>query len=437
MFLLGSVAEFRKRRKARLDAIAVYDYRERRDQRWIARMDAEEEENSNDGGGGGHGNTKIPFGLCLREGIKVDPNWTPKDAWDALAGKGYSAGEVYKSLKETGKVGGKTKVKKPPTEIKESHFPSPMVSGAYKKNTMEFAKFINEHCDDGDVTEFFSASTMKGAKVPPVVSCKRTTDIGSAGVSTTYYTSSGKIIESKIKIPQFSGIKDEEKKASAMRTFAHEWTHYVDLCARSNDRYGHYSDDNDGLHKVIDADDGSVGEEARREFTKFNEKFDALRNEAKKARINATFEVAEKMFGGRPSWLREDGSASYAGMLTGGVSYSQIKAYEKAVKKARKDVDIDYNDRKRAFMNGVSSLQGLYDSLNAGKLRANGTVKYGHPESYFKSDPKNKAIEMFADYVALKATNPKLLEIFERDKPQIAEKLNEQLVEITKRMRGD
>ena len=62
--------------------------------------DADDEDNN----GGSHGNTKIPFGLCQREGIAIDPKWAPKDAWNALEGKGYSAGEVYKELKETGKV---------------------------------------------------------------------------------------------------------------------------------------------------------------------------------------------------------------------------------------------------------------------------------------------------------------------------------------------
>ena len=51
---------------------------------------------------GGHGNTSIPFGLCEREGIPVDPGWTPRDAWDALAKKGYSPASVYEHLKKTG-----------------------------------------------------------------------------------------------------------------------------------------------------------------------------------------------------------------------------------------------------------------------------------------------------------------------------------------------
>lgn len=57
---------------------------------------------------GGHGNTKLPFGLCQREGIEIQKGWTPEDAWKALEGKGYSAGETYQEIKKTGKVAPKT-----------------------------------------------------------------------------------------------------------------------------------------------------------------------------------------------------------------------------------------------------------------------------------------------------------------------------------------
>lgn len=112
-----AIKRFRQRRSARLgfDTIKHYDsvkeYRKRRAERLAARMDAEGDEDSAPApkkGGGGHGNTKLPFGLCQREGIEIRPGWTPQDAWKALEGKGYSAGEAYKELKETGKVSKKT-----------------------------------------------------------------------------------------------------------------------------------------------------------------------------------------------------------------------------------------------------------------------------------------------------------------------------------------
>lgn len=107
-----AIRRYKQRRDARLGFRtsqhydSVDEYRRRRAERLGIRLDADDDENTGRTGrrGGGHGNTKIPFGLCQREGIEVKPGWTPQDAWNALEGKGYSAGESYKELKETGKV---------------------------------------------------------------------------------------------------------------------------------------------------------------------------------------------------------------------------------------------------------------------------------------------------------------------------------------------
>lgn len=87
-----AVRRYKKRRQARLDARKI-------------RLDDDNENMTGPKRGGGHGNTKIPFGLCQREGIEIQPGWTPKDAWEALEDKGYNPGEVYKNLKATGKAG--------------------------------------------------------------------------------------------------------------------------------------------------------------------------------------------------------------------------------------------------------------------------------------------------------------------------------------------
>lgn len=84
------VKAYRRRRKMRLDA------------RGYRSDDEPEEEGGRDAGG--HGNTKLPFGLCQREGIEVQKGWTPHDAWEALAGRGYNAKEVYEEIRKTGKV---------------------------------------------------------------------------------------------------------------------------------------------------------------------------------------------------------------------------------------------------------------------------------------------------------------------------------------------
>ena len=115
------IEEFKIRRAKRLDAkkedneeghwVTTKNNHEVHNKKWNgtiidkSRVDDDDDDDGNGGSGGSHGNTKIPFGLCQREGIEIGENWTPKDAWNALEGKGYSAGSVYKNLRETGKAG--------------------------------------------------------------------------------------------------------------------------------------------------------------------------------------------------------------------------------------------------------------------------------------------------------------------------------------------
>lgn len=85
----------------RVDRAAIERYKKRREKRLNARCDDD----------GAHGNTRIPFGLCQREGIKIDPSWTPKDAWDALKKKGYSASATYRRMHDEEEIRRERKVK--------------------------------------------------------------------------------------------------------------------------------------------------------------------------------------------------------------------------------------------------------------------------------------------------------------------------------------
>ena len=95
---------------------AVESYKARREARLSSRFDADDD---GEEAGGAHGNTKIPFGLCQREGISIKKGWTPQDAWNALEKKGYKPGDVYKELKETGHVARREPEKKKPAGIVE------------------------------------------------------------------------------------------------------------------------------------------------------------------------------------------------------------------------------------------------------------------------------------------------------------------------------
>ena len=78
----------------------VNRFKKRREERLSRRVEMDDE----DEGEGSHGNTRIPFGLCLREGIRVDPGWGPREAWEALEKKGYSASGVYRDMSELSKL---------------------------------------------------------------------------------------------------------------------------------------------------------------------------------------------------------------------------------------------------------------------------------------------------------------------------------------------
>jgi len=108
---MGAVEEYRERREARLAEkckARIDAYKARRDERLKGRLpveyrsDAPEGNNNQEesGGGGGHGNTRLPFGLCMRYGIAIEPGWGPSDAWAALKGKGITASGAYGKLGE-------------------------------------------------------------------------------------------------------------------------------------------------------------------------------------------------------------------------------------------------------------------------------------------------------------------------------------------------
>ena len=109
-----SVQDYRRRRAERLAerGIKIGEYRRSQGSVKVKKKDPligiyradddGDEENNNQGGGSGgsHGNTRLPFGLCKRFGIEISESWGPREAWDALAGKGITADGAYKRLKK-------------------------------------------------------------------------------------------------------------------------------------------------------------------------------------------------------------------------------------------------------------------------------------------------------------------------------------------------
>lgn len=428
----NSVYEYKTRRKARLDKRIIEAFKARRDARLKGRMDADEEETNNKNASGGHGNTKIPFGLCQREGIQIDPKWSPSDAWDALAGKGYSAGEVYKELKATGKT--PKKAKKEKTKLAESHFPADLLGKTYKRNTLEFAEYINEHCDDPDISEFLSLATAPGAKQFPKMKVKRSMD-GEGCFVRPNWSYDGTPSEYELVVPQLSKAKKPEQKAQAVRSFAHEYTHFLDDMARDKDNKSpKYSGTNEELKKAIDNNKwDEYGEEVDRVFKQYDVGYKKIVSDYRVKSRELPLKIAGEMFGERPAWLTETGSKIYNTEYWS--DYENVEKFEKAVKAAKKEMAEDFARSRRSFMDGATCLEGIYDSISGGRMRAAGKVHYGHSLAYYKDKPHNRSVELLADYVALRATKPEYADIFRRDKPEIASALDNVLAEMVKRLR--
>ena len=114
-----AVTLYRKRREERLAArgikIKKKQYRKGKDGKRLTEPerkaayhnddDGEESQQNNGSEGGSHGNTRLPFGLCLKYGIEIGAGWTPHDAWEALAGKGITPDGIYRKLKAGEELG--------------------------------------------------------------------------------------------------------------------------------------------------------------------------------------------------------------------------------------------------------------------------------------------------------------------------------------------
>lgn len=408
------------------DTKAIAAYKKRRIQRLRARFDADEDENGNSSSRGGHGNTKIPFGLCQREGIKVDPNWTPKDAWNALEGKGYSASETYKSLKATGKVSGGTSAKMKKQRMQAHGLPSAMRQGAgLKKFTafnMEFQKMeMEEHISDfvanmgtvmaggfGPVRDFGLAKTKPG---------------GGDQLKVWQSAYTGEVVKARLSIPDLNKVPEEYREAEA-RVFAHELVHYMNLCQRTYSKSGDYTDgDKDLTEAVRNARKKGVGTKVQAFLEENSQKWRQVKGEYLSESKRLYKELNEK-------WMKRSEELGERGKLPP-AEYKQYKKEKNALEAQRKE---EYEWIKDSFGNGAAALSNMYDALTFGRLQDSGTAWYGHGTSYFKGSENRVKNEMLSIYVELHmCKDKKCLNMFRADQPELAKALDGTVKEMLRR----
>ena len=115
-------------------------------------------------------------------------------------------------------------------------------------------------------------------------------------------------------------------------------------------------------------------------------------------------------------------------------NYSKYENKEITFEKYRRNankIDKELNkkvDIERRNLN-IVGLEDIYDALSGGKYRDNNIVFYGHGKRYY-SDKDAKTLEIFANYVSLSITNPKLVKLLKDDKPELVNALESMVKKI-------
>ena len=107
--------------------------------------------------------------------------------------------------------------------------------------------------------------------------------------------------------------------------------------------------------------------------------------------------------------------------------------WKKLDRKAVKDADDSIERRWREIEDGNTALQDIYSALSGGRTNYNGLLTLGHSERYFR-DPKLQIDEIIAEYAVLALTNKELLDMFRRDKPELADELERHYANTLKEM---
>lgn len=394
------------------NAKAIKAYRKRRIQRLRARYDVDEEENSG-GGKGGHGNTRIPFGLCQREGITVDPKWTPKDAWNALEGKGYSAKESYEKLRTTGTVPGKTGGAKTKRQhVNREHLIPSMMKGGGKSKLnafdAEFSKMdVEEHVSD--LLSNMGTALMSSGGCPSDVKFTTSGASSSDHVTTKTNRFTGELVGVIVSVPQIDKVPDFYKE-TAVCSYAHEMMHFLNRCQR--DKGGRRFTDNDPeLDTALENARNNIGSNVKSMLQKASDDWK---------------EAGGKMTDETNTRLKNLNAAYNDGRIT----YDE---YSKAYDKERKEYKEAYHQQLYSFQNGVATLSNLYDAISGGRLYDSGVCFSGHGTSIVGSRGAAKD-EILSIYVELHLrSNKKLLETFRQDQPELAKALDNSINRMLKK----
>lgn len=372
------------------------------------------------------GNTGLPFGLCKRYNILIGKNWTPRDAWNALAGVG-----VYPPWTEKGKD---QYTSNRDTSISKNDLNGEIHITADRKETYDKVrikitqsgfneKYVNallvalENCDDNEIAIF--AKTIE----EPIF---RKGD----GVFVSRFGGARK--ELAVPAGKAKPLDRELGYTTQMTIFFHEYGHYLGKKVSEIEKYPIGSEFNRNFDFNLSAEAQKVFEQdaanllifiAQKNNIKLSDNFMqhipfelenafySFANEQSNSKVAQAKEIEAEIFRLKRqiklTWLREYELRQ---------KYTEEEAIKKAadekreakekIKLLQKKLDNDIIiTQARAQHERMCFLSDFMAGATKGKINAFYHGEYGHESSYWRRT-KN-GVETWAEYVSLKMTKDK------------------------------
>ena len=379
------------------------------------------------------------------------------DRWITMNGEDNEGKGQHVLIKEDGTVIGglngklngmklsKVKGLQPPAasaiKIEASNLPSAYNQKRAKKNTEAAMKYINDLPDkDPQTDELYSlmgdVAQARDAQITVTHSDAR------RGCVRTSASSTG---ESKFTIvtPVLQG-KDPAQLSKPMCTWLHENMHAMDYMLREDlNSYELYSANSEQGKKLTAVVSQyvyiySASATARRKDAKWGDEVQKVFDDYAKSRTDSQKKYVEDINPLQQEYSKNSEKIRalyYEHKLSAGDTLKRLgelkKKYQEDVKLLQQKTGVP-----RQYT-GITNFMDLYDALGGGffygKNASTATGSYmpcaGHGSKYYSSYGRRN-IELVANWGTLKMQNRKLVELFRKDKPDVAKALDEMLDDL-------
>lgn len=298
------------------------------------------------------------------------------------------------------------------SRIKADRLPPVFSRGSGKKVVKSFNSYLPKVELPKNISDMFENSdAIINGRSGDVFDPNNTINVRAAGIGQQHQIvvyqrkSSGLVGQVDLHVPDVNAVSEEDRWIAA-GIYAHEWLHYVNLCASNGSGYSSYSDSDAALTDSISA----AGLSPNNISDKIKEVLVRDRSDG----LEAHREVVKKYRA-----MEQDAIDSYHS------GKASADAVNKQLKKMRSERKKELEIATRRAGGGAAAFSGLYDALMYGRGMESKICLFGHSTNYFWRNSNRVKDEALASYVQLYfSPNKEYLRMFREDQPEIARELD-------------